>query len=100
MNVKKKKGALSYFSTLDAGDPEKNAERFNNSTADDVNVTAMSEDWEHKDVRYMSDMLGDLMGNMSEDQLDADLKLFSRIARKLRVRNMDDLVVMLDRNNE
>ena len=100
MNVKKKKGALSYFSTLDAGDPEKNAERFNNSTADNVNVTAMSEDWEHKDVRYMSDMLGDLMGNMSEDQLDADLKLFARIARKLRVRNMDDLVVMLDRNNE
>ena len=100
MNVKKKKGALSYFSTLDAGDPEKNAERFNNSTADDVNVTAMSEDWAHKDVRYMSDMLGDLMGNMSEDQLDTDLKLFARIARKLRVRNMDDLVVMLDRNNE
>lgn len=100
MNVKKKKGALSYFATLDAGDPEKNAERFNNSTGEDVNITAMSEDWAHKDVRYMSDMLDDLMANMSEDQLDADLKLFARIARKLHVRNMDDLVVMLDRNNE
>ena len=100
MNVKKKKGALSYFATLDAGDPEKNAERFNNSTADDVNITTVSEDWAHKDVRYMSDMLDDLMANMSEDQLDDDLKLFARIARKLRVRNMDDLVVMLDRNNE
>lgn len=100
MNVKKKKGALSYFATLDAGDPEKNAERFNNSTGDDVNITAMSEDWAHKDVRYMSDMLDDLMANVSEDQLDSDLKLFARIARKLRVRNMDDLVVMLDRNNE
>lgn len=99
MNVKKKKGALSYFATLDAGDPEKNAERFNNSTGD-VNVATMSEDWAHKDVRYMSDMLDDLMGNVSEDKLDADLKLFARIARKLRVRNMDDLVVMLDRNNE
>ena len=100
MKVKKKKGALSYFATLDAGDPEKNAERFNNSTGDDVNIIAMSEDWAHKDVRYMSDMLDDLMANMSEDQLDSDLKLFARIARKLRVRNMDDLVVMLDRNNE
>lgn len=100
MNIKKKKGALSYFATLDAGDPEKNAERFNNSTGDDVNITAMSEDWAHKDVRYMSDMLDDLMANVSEDQLDSDLKLFARIARKLRVRNMDDLVVMLDRNNE
>ena len=33
-------------------------------------------------------------------QINDDLKLFARIARKLRVRNMDDLVVMLDRNNE
>lgn len=99
MKIKQKKGALSYFSTLNAGDPEKNAERFNNSTCD-VNITGMTEDWAHQDVRYMSDMLGDLIGNMPEDQLDNDLKLFARIARKLHVRNMDDLVVMLDRDSE
>lgn len=99
MNIRKKKGSLSYFATLNPGDPEKDAERFNNSTAD-VNISNMAEDWAHQDVRYMSDMLGDLVGNMPEDQLDNDLRLFARIARKLHVRNMDDLVVMLDRDSE
>lgn len=38
MNKKKKKPAFGYFCTLnpDAGDVEKNIERFNNSTSDDI----------------------------------------------------------------
>lgn len=99
--ARKKKNVAGYFSTLFPGDPEKNVEIFNNSTKD-CSFSEMSEDIadartpEYEDWVYLSDIINGLSDNMSDDALDNDLKLFKRIAQKLRVRNMDDVVVYID----
>lgn len=98
---RKKKNVAGYFSTLFPGDPEKNAEIFNNSTKD-CSFSEMSEDIadartpEYEDWVYLSDIISGLSDNMSDDALDNDLRLFKRIAQKLKVRNMDDVVVYID----
>lgn len=98
---RKKKNVAGYFSTLFPGDPEKNAEIFNNSTKD-CSFSEMSEDIadartpEYEDWVYLSDIISGMSDNMSDDSIDNDLRLFKRIAQKLRVRNMDDVVVYID----
>ena len=98
---RKKKNSAGFFSTMYPGDPEKNAEIFNNSTRD-CSVSEMSEDIadartpEYEDWVYLSDIISGMSDNMSDDGIDNDLRLFKRIAQKLRVRNMDDVVVYID----
>lgn len=98
---RKKKNVAGFFSTLYPGDPEKNADIFNNSTKD-CSFSEMSEDIadartpEYEDWVYLSDIISGLSDNMSDDALDNDLRLFKRVAQKLRVRNMDDVVVYID----
>lgn len=98
---KKKKNVAGFFSTLYPGDPEKNSEIFNNSTRD-CSFSEMSEDIadartpQYEDWVYLSDIIDGMSDNMSDDGIDNDLRLFKRIAQKLRVRNMDDIVVYVD----
>lgn len=98
--AKKKKNVAGFFSTLYPGDPEKNAEVFNNSTSDDVSFSEISESFTDGDWMYLSDVIEGMVDNMSDDDIDSDLRLFKRIAQKLQVRNMDDVVVVIDPDGE
>lgn len=92
---RKKRNVAGFFSTLYPGDPEKNAEIFNSSTRD-CSAKEMSESFGDSNWMYLSDVIEGMSGNVSDDQLDNDLRLFKRISQKLHVRNMDDVVVFID----
>lgn len=98
--AKKKKNVAGFFSTLYPGDPEKNAEVFNNSTSDNVSFSEISESFTEGDWMYLSEVIEGMVDNMSDDDIDSDLRLFKRIAQKLQVRNMDDVVVVVDPDGE
>ena len=97
---KKRKNVAGFFSTLCPGDPEKNAEIFNNSTDDSASFSEISESFTDGDWVYLSDIIEGMVDNMSDDDIDKDLRLFKRIAQKLQVRNMDDVVVVIDPDGE
>lgn len=97
---KKRKDVAGFFSTLYPGDPEKNAEVFNNSTDDSATFSEISESFTNGDWVYLSDIIEGMVDNMSDDDIDKDLRLFKRIAQKLQVRNMDDVVVVIDPDGE
>lgn len=98
--AKKKKNVAGFFSTLYPGDPEKNAEIFNNSTDDSATFSEISESFTNGDWVYLSDIIEGMVDNMSDDDIDKDLRIFKRIAQKLQVRNMDDVVVVVDPDGE
>lgn len=105
---KKRKDTAGFFSTLFPGDPEKDAERFNNSVkdcetsevSDSGSSPAISESFSDTNWMYISDVIEGMMGNMDDDDIDRDLRIFKRIAQKLQVRNMDDVVVVIDSDSE
>lgn len=96
---KKKKNVAGFFSTLYPGDPEKNSEIFNNTTKD-CKFSEIAESFTDGDWVYLSEIIEGMTDNMSEDQIDNDLRLFKRIAQKLRARNVDDVVVVIDPDRE
>lgn len=81
---KKKQKENSLFTNLDAGDVEAGVDKFNNSTMCEGFMTTIGE------------IVEGSAGNMSDDQLDSDLVNYRRIARALRVKNVDEVVVLLD----
>jgi len=105
---KKRKDTAGFFSTLFPGDPEKDAKRFNNSVkdcetpevSDSGSSPAISESFSDTNWMYISDVIEGMMGNMDDDDIDRDLRIFKRIAQKLQVRNMDDVVVVIDSDSE
>lgn len=97
---RRKKNSAGFFSTLYPGDPEKNAEIFNNSTDDTATFSEISESFTDGDWVYLSDIIEGMVDNMSDDDIDNDLRIFKRIAQKLQVRNMDDIVVVIDPDGE
>lgn len=47
-------------------------------------------------VTDVGDMLSGYIDNMSDEEIDRDLKLFTKFAKALGVKNYDDMVVLVD----
>jgi len=51
-------------------------------------------------ITTVDDMLSGMIGNMYDDELDDELKLFSRYARQLKVKDYSKLIVLIDSTGE
>lgn len=93
----KKLGKGATLNT-DAGDVEYNVAMFNN-----MNGTAslpICEDMNNYSLITVEDILSGATGNMDDAELDSDIKLFTRIARVLKVNSMDYITCYVDAYHE
>lgn len=104
---KKKKPSLSYFSSLNpnAGDVEKSIGILNKGMGESNPDASMSpglaEDLiTDADFITVGDLISGLEGNMSDEDIDSDLRLFNKIARELKVKNADDVILVVDESGE
>ena len=76
-------------------------ERLNNNMSESTqNVARLTEKFDEYSFTTYEDILSGDIGNMSEEQLDQELKFFKRKAKALGLRRPEDLVIYIDEEDE
>lgn len=70
------------------------------STRSHQNVARLTEKFDEYSFTTYEDILSGDIGNMSEEQLDQELKFFKRKAKALGLRRPEDLVIYIDEEDE
>lgn len=70
------------------------------STRSHQNVARLTEKFDEYSFTTYGDILSGDIGNMSEEQLDQELKFFKRKAKALGLRRPEDLVIYIDEEDE